>query len=176
MVKSKAWEQVTEVNGYYHKYNGLKFRIAYALFLLKKPQDTKQLAEFLNYPTKRVASALSHYKSTGSPYFQRIRKFRGATNHDVNWRLTNSGVNFLANCVYNINLDLYLNFKRNPPQVKVKNRRVLCGIIDKMMFDKEQYSKLFGINKQGCEELGLELKDVLDKIPTANVKGKEVCM
>jgi hypothetical protein len=53
---------------------------------------------------------------------------------------------------------------------------VLYGIIDKMMFDKEQYSKLFGINKQGCEELGLELKDVLDKIPTANVKGREVCM
>lgn len=176
MVKSKAWERETEVNGYYHKYNVLKYRIAYALFLLRKPQNTKEIAEFLNYPAVRISSALSHYKRTGSPYFRRVRKHRSSTNHDVTWRLTRTGVNFLANCVYNINNDLDLNFKRNPMQVCVKDHRVLRELMDKMMFDKTQYAKFFGINRQGGEELGLEIADVLEQIPTITVRGKEVCM
>jgi hypothetical protein len=121
----KNIEETPKILGYYHKFNCMKFRIAYALFIMKKPKDTRQIAELLGEPQNKISNAFSRYKSTGLPYFQRVRKWRGASNHDVNWRLTKSGVNFLANCFVNIHAGVDLNFKHNPQKVKIKDRRVL---------------------------------------------------
>lgn len=158
--------------GYYHKFNCLKFRIAYALFLTPRPQDTTEIAEFLNEPMPKISNALSRYKKTGCPYFRRIKKWKGATNHDVRWVITASGINFLANCFYNINTGRDLNFKRNRPQKKIKDRKSLHSE-KKIFFTREQYSNLFGINRLGSEKLGLKVEDLLDKYNQVSVNVGE---
>jgi len=174
---TKKVENFPTFLGYYHKYNCLKFRIAYALFLLRKPQDTTQIATFLGEPQNKISNAMCRYKSKGIPYFKRVQKYRGASHYNANWRLTRSGVNFLANCIVNMKSGDDLNFKRNPWKVQVKDFRVLHALEDnKITFTKEQYSKIFGISRQGYEELGLELENVLDKVPTVIIDGREVCM
>jgi hypothetical protein len=165
-------EEIQTCQGYYHKFNCLKFRIAYTLFLFKEPKDTTQIADFLNEPQNKISNALSRYKKKDIPYFRRIKKWKGASNHDVKWMLTRSGVNFLANCMININNGLDFNFKRNRPQVNLKDIRVLHAMQDKMTFDHDQYAMLFGINCRGSEDLKISLEDVLKRIPTSEVEGK----
>lgn len=175
---NEIWYTPVEPRGYYHKYNTLKFRIAYALFMLRKPTDTKTIGEYLNIHPKRISSAFSHYKKTGSPYFKRIKKFQGATNHDVKWQLTRSGMNFLANCIYNINHNLDLNFAKNKQQIQVKNVRDTRAFrllpFETITFSQEEYRKFFGISRQGYEN-GLAIEDVFEKIPTVTIEDKIIC-
>jgi hypothetical protein len=162
-----------EQGGYYHKYNFLKYRIAFALYLLNRSLDTKEIGHILNESRDKISQALSHYKSTGCPYFKRVPKFKGASNHDMRWLLTKSGINFLANCIVNIHSGKDLNFKRNRPQLKIKDRKVLEHNMKNFKFDKDVYIKFFGINNRGMEK-GLSLDEITKDIKKYNNDGFEM--